>query len=354
MKRLPMIKGLTAAAMTALILLNIPACLSGCSLQKTEQKIPVKVLILPAFEVDEMEGDFPGEAQYYYEGYLAGGEEYTVRGCVDDTKMYLKDGVALCLLGEGKVSAALNTGAILSDGRFDFSDAYFLVTGCAGGAKGYSVMGDVSVITAVADYDLGHHADPREQVSKGDTTWYHDEEYDENSVVSLDPALTDRVFELAKDVRLETTGQTAAYLETMYPGEVWAQRQPRVLKGTAVTGDNFWKGAYDHQNALLITETYGCPDPYAVTDMEDIAVGLALKKAGMLDRLIILRDSVNMDVFGRGSSPESLWGGDADDELASESSEESIDIFAVAMKNNYTVGKIVIDAILQDAFLPDP
>jgi hypothetical protein len=31
--------------------------------------LPVKVLILPKFEVGEMSGDFPGEAQYYYEEY---------------------------------------------------------------------------------------------------------------------------------------------------------------------------------------------------------------------------------------------------------------------------------------------
>ena len=34
------------------------------------------------------------------------------------------------------------------------------------------------------------------------------------------------------------------------------------------------------------------------------------------------------------------------DFLASESSVESADIFATAMKNNYTVGHVVVDAIL--------
>ena len=29
-----------------------------------DQKIPVKILILPKFEVGELTGDFPGEAQY--------------------------------------------------------------------------------------------------------------------------------------------------------------------------------------------------------------------------------------------------------------------------------------------------
>ena len=40
--------------------------------------LPVKVLLLPKFEIDEMAGDFPGEAQYYYEQYLMGAEEYDV------------------------------------------------------------------------------------------------------------------------------------------------------------------------------------------------------------------------------------------------------------------------------------
>ena len=40
--------------------------------------LPVKVLLLPKFEVGEMSGDFPGEAQYYYEQYLMGAEEYDV------------------------------------------------------------------------------------------------------------------------------------------------------------------------------------------------------------------------------------------------------------------------------------
>ena len=47
-----------------------------------------------------------------------------------------------------------NTYAILSDERFDFSDAYIISTGCAGSAEGYGVMGDVYVITAAVDYDL--------------------------------------------------------------------------------------------------------------------------------------------------------------------------------------------------------
>ncbi|MBR3360712.1 MAG: hypothetical protein IKG39_05210 [Lachnospiraceae bacterium] len=46
--------------------------MSGCYSQPKEQKIPVRVLILPKFELDKITGDFPGEAQFFYEEYLAG------------------------------------------------------------------------------------------------------------------------------------------------------------------------------------------------------------------------------------------------------------------------------------------
>ena len=84
--------------------------------------LPVKVLLLPKFEIEEMSGDFPGEAQYYYEQYLMGAEEYDVP--YSPGKLYYKDGIAMCVLGMGKINAALSTMAILSDTRFDCSEAY--------------------------------------------------------------------------------------------------------------------------------------------------------------------------------------------------------------------------------------
>lgn len=237
---------------------------------------------------------------------------------MDGNELYYKNGVALRLAGQGKVSAALNTSAVLSDSRFDFSEAYILSVGCGGAAEGYGIFGDVYVISAAADYDLGHHADPREMSSGSGTTWFQDGSYDESAVIRLDRGLANRVYGILKDVQLETTEQTASFLKREYPEEAWADRQPQVLPGTSVTSDIFWKGRYDHLNALLITETYGCSDPYAMTEMEDIAVARAVKSHGMLERLIILRVAVNMDVFPAGVTPEMLWGPDTDDHIASD------------------------------------
>lgn len=320
---------------------------SGCSSQLKDQKIPVQILILPKFEIGELSGDFPGEAQYFYEEYLAGGDVFEIDGVPDTNKLYYKNGVALFLLGQGKVNAALSTSAVLSDKRFDFSDAYILCVGCGGTAKDYGIFGDVFVISAAVDFDLGHRADSRELQNPEGTTWFHDESFDDSAVVCLDQTLTDRVYALVKNEPLETTEKTAAALRKEYPGEAWAQRQPQVLRGTSMTSDSYWKGIYDHKNAMLIAETYHCTDPFAITEMEDIAVGHAVKRFGLLEHLIILRVGVNIDVFTAGMTPEMLWGADTNDHIASEDSLESVDIFETAMKNCFATGKVLIDTVLE-------
>ena len=307
--------------------------------------LPVKVLVLPKFEIGEMTGDFPGEAQYYYEQYLNGAEEYDVPNGPEGSKLYYRDGVALCLLGIGKVNAALGTMAILSDERFDYSQAYILDTGCAGSAAGTTVMGDVFLITAAVDYDLGHHADGRDLSDPDGTAWFHDADFDGGAVVFLNQDLMDQVYTMVNDTPVVTTERTREFMRYSFDGADWAVRDPQVFRGTTVTADNYWKGTHGHENALLMAETYQCPDPYVTTEMEDVAVARTAERMGMLDRLIILRDSVNMDVFMAGAAPESLWG-DGEMPLSSEDSPEAADIFAAAMKNNFDVGRIIIDRIL--------
>ncbi len=325
--------------------LSILIILPGCFSQMKDQRIPVKVLILPKFEVDEMTGDFPGEAQIFYEEYLAGGDIYEITVGTNASRLYYKNEIAMFLLGQGKISVAINTSAVLSDKRFDFSDAYILSVGCGGAAEGYGIFGDVFVISAAVDCDLGYWADSRELSNHTGTTWFHDESYDDIAVFRLNQNLTDRVFELVKDLQLDTTENTMDFLHEQYAGEEWADRTPKVMRGTSFTSDRYWKGIYDHQNALLMTETYQCQDPFAITEMEDIAVARTVENFGMTDRLIILRTAVNMDAFPTGMTPEMLWG--TDDHVASENSLESVDIFETAMRNCFAAGKVLIDAILK-------
>ena len=388
--------------MFALTLICTALLLSACG--SSPKKI--KVLILPKFEIGEMTGDMPGEAQLYYEEYLNGAEEYEIEGGHENNKLYVKDDIAMLITGESKVNSALSLDAALRDERFDYSDAYIISTGCAGSGTETTVMGDVFIITATVDYDLGHQADIRdmqwdarsstisdesqekldgtseEERADGavgetqnemisgtagqdrddttsehpeiegstserpevETTWFHDETWDDVSYKILNQELTEKAFSLVKDTKLETTENTRKYMAKGFQNADWATRDPMVQKGTAATSDNYWKGAYDEANARLVAETYNCPDPYAVTEMEDNALAVALDHMGMLDRFLIIRCSVDMDVFMNGSTPESLWGGQVVEDL---SEEESADIFETAMHNNFKVGSQVIDAILE-------
>jgi len=337
-----------AAAIVVIVLSGTPLYFSMDGADKNAGpaaggKIPISVLILPKFEIGEMTGDAPGEAQLFYENMFTDADEYVIPGLGDGTVMYVKDGHALCLAGVGKVDSGLRTAAILTDERFDFSDAYIISVGCSGSAEGYSVTGDVVIVTGIVDYDLGHHADSRELKDPDAPTWFHDETLDGCASLVTDRELTDRVYELTKDIKIDSTDLTRkAMKETFGDGE-WAAREPKVLKGADVTGDDFWKGEYGHRNAKLITEIHGCPDPYATADMEEIAVGQAISRLGMLDRYIPVRTSVNMDVFLKGESPESLWGtGTA---IIKNDSAETLDIFPVAMMNTYRVVSAVVKAI---------
>ncbi|MBQ3518714.1 MAG: hypothetical protein IJA31_05270 [Clostridia bacterium] len=307
--------------------------------------IPVKVLILPKFENGEMTGDFPGEAQHLYEHYCKGGEEYTVHGGFPGHKMYLKDGIALYVTGCGKTNAILGLTAVLHDKRFDFSDTFFLSVGCAGSAVGSTVMGDVFVISAAVDFDLGHHADARDLSPNTETTWFHNPVYDSAAYRVLNPELTDKVYNLVKDTPLQTTEKTKAFMRLEFGDADWAVREPQVRKGTTLSGDNYWKGLHDHKNAEKMVQTYPVPDPFVCAEMEDAPLAVALDRYGMLNRFIALRASVNMSVFTSGLTPETLWGTQSGAAFDSDDDPEAADIFPIAMQNLFTVGKKVIDAI---------
>ncbi len=312
-------------------------------------KQKIRILFLPEFELLPVAGDTPGEAPRLYGGDFRGEEGVPVRGGYPGSRLYVRGGLALYLTGMGKVNAAASVTALLADERYDFSESFIISTGCAGGAYGRSVMGDVYVVTSAVDYDIGHHADIRDMEDGENTvTWFHDASYDDVAYTHLDRDLTARVYGLVKELPMETTPRTERFMRSTFPGEAWAEREPRVLRGTTVSGDNFWKGMYGHANADRMTERYGCPDPYMCSEMEDAAIGAVLRRYGYLSRYIVIRACVNMDVFMNGDTPEKLWRpGYRSTEIAGEDNPESADIFPTAMDNCFRVLETVTEAILE-------
>ncbi|MBQ9940860.1 MAG: hypothetical protein IJO74_04905 [Clostridia bacterium] len=310
---------------------------------KTEK---IKILILPKFEVGKMSGDAPGEAQHYYEEFLENSAKYEIRGAYENNPLYVKDGVALYVAGLGKVSSAVSLMAVLCDPRFDFSSAYVLSTGCCGGAYGNSVMGDVYLMSCCIDYDIGHKIDSTELDGSAFTTWIHDESYDGSAFKLLNLSLVDKLYNLVKDIPLKTTPKTKTCMASAFDNAPWAIRNPQVLKAAGVSGDNYWKGMRGHRNAELMAKTYNAPDPFRCSEMEDVALAVVMDRMGMLDRFIAIRGAVNMDVFMNGAKPEELWKIKTQDMLTAEDSQEASDIFNVEMENIFSVGRVIVRAVL--------
>ena len=340
-------KSIVSILLCAIIVFSLSAC------AVTEKKsAKIKVLIVPKFEIDEMSGDYPGEAQLFYEKYCPGEKPKDVAHLPDAAQFYLneKSGIAILITGSGKTAAALAMAAVLNAPDFDFSDAYIVSVGCSGGSYETTTLGDVVLVTAACDNELGHIADIREFAdSSAEATWFYDNSYDSTAYKKMDASLAERIYEITKDIPLRTTAQSQDVLRANFPGEDWRLRAPKVLKGTALTGDSYWKGIYGHKNALKIIDTFGCPDPYAVTEMEDLTMANVAACYGMLDRLISFRVVVDLDVFLGEDRPETLWNGAVGyNESVEALSGDDIDIFETGMQNLFDVASVAIDSLLNE------
>lgn len=321
---------------------------SSCS--SADKKTSLRVIIVPKIEIDEMTGDFPGEAQLFYEKYCGDSEEAEIPHMPSTGHFYVNEenGVGLLITGSGKTAASLSLSAVLSSDLYDYSDAYIVSVGCGGGSADYCTLGDVILETAVCDYDLGHHVDAHEKKnSDSHVMWFPDDAYDEYECKFFNADLCEKVFQMIKDCPLRTTEKAKTVIKENFQSREEAEILPAVKKGTALTGDNFWKGIYGHSTANYIANYYACPDPYAVTEMEDIAIANTAVSFDVLDRVISLRVIVNMDLFLDDETPESTWGEyDNYNNKVTEENPETLDIFEPAMHNLFDTGSIVIDSIL--------
>jgi purine nucleoside permease len=341
-------KGLRLFIFFAILCSVIIIIISSCS--SADKKTALKVIIIPKFEIDEMTGDFPGEAQLFYEKYCEGCEETDIPHMPPTGHFYVNEenGVGLLITGSGKTAAGLSLSAVLSSDLYDYSEAYIVSVGCGGGSETYCTLGDVILETAVCDYDLGHHVDAHEKTkSNSRVMWFPDDAYEEYECKFYNVELCEKVFKMIKDCPLRTTEMAKNVIKENFKARYESDILPFVKKGTALTGDNFWKGIYGHVTASYIASHYECPDPYAVTEMEDVAIANTAVCYDMFDRLIALRVIVNMDIFLDGETPESTWGEyDSYNNKVKEENSETLDIFEPAMYNLFDTGSIVIDSIL--------
>ena len=143
----------------------------------------------------------------------------------------------------------------------------------------------------LVDYDLGHRWAPDEGVP-GAATFMPRKGYENIRRYQLNPLLVKSNMALTSKVKLKDSAAAQAY-RMRYP-QAGTRRNPKVLKGTHMTGDTFFHGPGLSKQAQYITELYGVDD-YITTEMEAAAITQVINRMYGTQRIMSLRGSVNFD-----------------------------------------------------------
>ena len=255
-----------------------------------QQPVQVKVFVAAMFEIGQNTGDRAGEFQHWYERYWKGATPVQVPGALQPVYCNA-NGVCGAVLGMGKVNSSSSMQAILLNPAFDFSKAYYVISGVAGTPPSRGTIGEVNWATWLVDYDLGHRWAPEENKA-GEPTFMPRKGYEEYRRFKLNPALVSWAMTLSADTPLKDSESARKY-RLRYP-QATARRAPFVGTGTHMTGDTFFHGPGMSNQAQYIAKLYGADD-YVITEMEAAAIALVIKRSHGTDRIMSLRGAVNFD-----------------------------------------------------------
>lgn len=270
--------------------LVLAAACTSVSPARVAEPVKVKVFVAAMFEIGQNTGDRAGEFQHWYERYWKGATPLTVPGALQPVYCNA-DGVCGAVLGMGKVNSSSSMQAILTSPKFDFSKAYYVISGVAGTPPSRGTIGEVNWATWLVDYDLGHRWAPEENKA-GESTFMPRKGYEEYRRFKLNPELVAWAMKLSADTPLKDSDSAKAY-RLRYP-QAAARRAPFVGTGTHMTGDTFFHGPGMSHQAQYIAKLYGADD-YVITEMEAAAITLVIKRQHGTDRVMSLRGAVNFD-----------------------------------------------------------
>ena len=310
--------------------------------------ITVKVVVVAMFEVGNDTGDQPGELQYWVErDHLD--RVYDLPAGYHAVRMN-NDGEMAVLTGQGTAHAAATIMAVGLDPRFDFSHAYWLIAGIAGGNPEKVSLGSAAWARFVVDGDLGYEIDAREMPQEWTTGYVplRKTKPFETPAAPLDGQMYEMNAKLAEWAYERTRGTPLADSERLkeirarFDGAA-AQRPPFVTLGDEISSSTYWHGklsdAWAAEWVRYFTEGKG---EFATTAMEDTGTLQSLKylsQAGRADfqRVMVLRTVSNYDRQPEGmTAAESL----ANQRVGKYSG------YLPSLEAAYTVGHAVVDELL--------
>ena len=274
--------------------------------------IPIKVVVLTAFEIGADTGDMPGEFQLWAERYPLT-ETIKIPG-VERPARLSKDGVLGVVLGEfGRARGSV--AALVLDPRFDFSRTYWVMAGIAGVDPKAAAIGSAAWADWVVDGDPLFEIDDREKPADwpwglyafGASAPSKKGRADDMSGMAwrLDPGLVQWAYGMTKDVALADNDQLHS-LRPRFASEPQAQTPPRVFIGANLGSVRFWHGQRRTEWARDWVKTWtDGQGVFAMTAGEEQSILDVLTvnaKEGRVDarRVLVLRTASNYSREGDG------------------------------------------------------
>ena len=319
------------------------------SVSARPRPIPVKIVIVAMFEVGNDTGDAPGELQYWVErDHLD--QVYPLPAGYHPARMN-KDGEMAILTGQGTAHAAATIMALGLDPRFDFSHAYWLIAGIAGGTPERASLGSAVWARWVVDGDLGYEIDPREMPQDWTTGYVplrKTRPFEppavplDGQVYELNAGLAQWAWGTTRNMQLGDPDQLKQ-IRQGFEGAA-AQRPPFITLGDEISSSTYWHGklsdAWADQWVSYFTNGKG---QFVTTAMEDTGTLQSLQnlaRAGRVDwrRVLVLRTVSNYDQQPRGvTAAESL----AHQRIGTYSA------YLPSLEAAYRVGHEVVNALLK-------
>jgi purine nucleoside permease len=331
-----------------ILFLFLALAVSSTGAAAKPRPIPVKVVVVAMFEVGADTGDTPGELQYWVErDHLD--RIYPLPAAYHAVRMNAEGEMAV-LTGQGTAHAAATITAVGLDPRFDFSHAYWMVAGIAGGSPDRISLGSAAWARWVVDGDLGYEIDAREIPPDWPTGYLplrKKQPYEnpaeplEGQVFTLNADLTGWAYNLTRGLSLPDSDKLKE-IRSHFDGAA-AQHPPFVTLGDEISSSTYWHGKLlDAWAAQWVPYFTGGQGQFFTTAMEDTGTLLSLEnlaRAGRIDRnrILVLRTVSNYDRQPQGlSAAESL-------------ARQRIGAYAAylpALENAYSVGHAVVNELL--------
>ena len=317
------------------------------------EPIPIKVVVVSMFEHGEVTGDRPGEFQFWVERLPL---DQSMSFPAGDHELRLNDrGVLGMCTGSGIPNATASIMALGLDDRFDFSKAYWLVAGIAGGDPADMSLGSAAWAKFVIDGDLLFEIDAREIPSDwpygivplGGTKpaktaadmeggWTVD-----TISYALDAELVEWAYGLTRNIKVPVDEKVVEF-RAQFSNHEAARQPPKVIIGDTLSASTYWHGHYLNAWANDWVKLHSDQQAnFATTNMEDSGTLTALHRLariGRVDarRVLVLRTASNFSVPPPGQP--ATWSATA----------EYPDRGLSALEAAYRVGSPVVEAILSD------